>query len=429
MNSLTEWLEYQQRQHPRAIALGLERVGAVAQRLGLARPAPVVISVAGTNGKGSTVAFLEAILRAAGLRVGAYTSPHLLRYNERLRIDGADIDDGALVEAFDRIEAARGDTPLTYFEYGTLAALSICAARNLDVALLEVGLGGRLDAVNLVDADAAIVTTVDLDHLEWLGEDRAAIAREKAGIFRAGRPAIIAEADPPPALRAEAQRIGAREVARGSDFGFEIDAGSAGWHWWHRDGTRLALPDPALQAPSQRANVAAAIAALHALRDSLAVSPEAIARGVSDARAAGRLQRLADSPAVWVDVGHNPQAARELAAWLRALPGPGRTRAVFAALGDKDIAGIVAALRDQVAAWHLAPLDHATPRGLPTLDLRLRMALPDTAEVHEHEDVAAALAAAVAMAAPRDRVLVFGSFHTAAAALEWHGTAATATAS
>lgn len=417
MQSLDQWLEYQQRQHPRAIALGLDRIGAVARRLDLARPAPVVISVAGTNGKGSTIAFLEAILRAAGLRVGAYTSPHLLRYNERLRIDGADIDDAALVEAFARIEAARGDTPLTYFEYGTLAALRICAASSLDVALLEVGLGGRLDAVNLVDADAAIVTTVDLDHLDWLGNDRATIAREKAGIFRAGRPAVVAEADPPPSLRDAARRIGAQEVVRGSDYGF--DAAAAGWHWWHRDGTRLALPDPVLPAPSQRANAAAAIAALHALRGALAVGPDAIARGVSGARAAGRLQRLAVAPATWVDVGHNPQAARELAAWLRGQSGDGSTRAVFAALGDKDIAGIVEPLRDQVAAWHLAPLDRVSPRGLATPALRQRMGLPATAGIHEHESVSAALAAATTAAAPRDRVLAFGSFHTAAAALEW----------
>lgn len=426
MKSLTEWLEFQQRQHPRSIELGLDRVGAVAKRLGLPRPAPVVISVAGTNGKGSTVAFLEAILRAAALRVGAYTSPHLLRYNERLRIDGTDIGDAPLVDAFERIEAARGDTPLTYFEYGTLAALWICAASRLDVALLEVGLGGRLDAVNLVDADAAIVTTVDLDHLDWLGKDRAAIAREKAGIFRAGRPAVIAEADPPPRLHEEARRIGAREFVRGSDYGF--DTGESGWIWWHRDGTRLALPDPALPAPSQRANAAAAIAALHALRGSLAVMPEAIARGVSGARAAGRLQRLANSPDVWVDVGHNPQAARELATWLRAQPGPGHTRAVFAALGDKDIAGIVAALCRQIVAWHLAPLDPVSPRGLPTQALRQRMGLPDAVAVQEHADVAAALDAAVAAAAPRDRVLVFGSFHTAAAALAWHGGGSTSTA-
>jgi len=399
-------------------------VGAVAKPLRLARPAPVVISVAGTNGKGSTVAFLEAMLRAAGLRVGAYTSPHLLRYNERLRIDGADIDDAALVEAFERVEAARGDTPLTYFEYGTLAALRICAASGLDLSLLEVGLGGRLDAVNLVDADAAIVTTVDLDHRDWLGNDRGTIAREKAGIFRAGRPAIIAEDDPPPSLREEARRIGALEIVRGRDYGFETAA--TGWRWWHRDGTRLDLPDPALPAPSQRANAAAAIAALHALRGSLAVAPAAIARGVAGARAAGRLQRLASAPAAWVDVGHNPQAARELAAWLRVQPGGGRTLAVFAALGDKDIEGIVAALRDQVAAWHLAPLDQVSPRGLPTAALRQRMGRPGPAEIHEHGSVDAALAAATAGAAPRDRVLAFGSFHTAAAALAWRGDTSTA---
>lgn len=418
MKTLSEWLDHQQRQHPRAIALGLERVREVALRMQLRRPAPLVVTVGGTNGKGSTVAFLEAMLRAAGRRVGAYTSPHLLRYNERLRIDGAETDDATLVAAFERIESARGDTPLTYFEYGTLAALAICAERSLEVALLEVGLGGRLDAVNLVDSDVAIVTTVDLDHLDWLGADREAIAREKAGIFRAGRPAIIAEARPPATLLAEARRIGAVAIRRGHDYGFE--PAPAGWRWWHRDGTVLALPEPAMPAPAQHANAAAAIAALHALRAAIAVEPAAIAQGVAGARASARLQRLPGTPAVWVDVAHNPQAARELAGWLRAQPAGGATHAVFAALGDKDIAGIVSALATEVDEWYLAPLDRVSPRGLDAVALRARLGLPPSVPVREAASVDAALDAALAAAAPTDRVLAFGSFHTAAAALAWH---------
>src|SRR5436190_11235204 len=253
--TLAEWLDYQQRVHPREIALGLERVRAVAVVMGLHRPAPVVITVAGTNGKGSTVAFLEAMCRAAGHRVGAYTSPHLLRYNERVRIDGRDADDAALCASFERIEAARGATALTYFEFGTLAALDLFERAALDVALLEVGLGGRLDAVNLVDADAAIVTTVDLDHQDWLGTDRAAIAREKAGVFRVGRPAVIGDPDSPPGLIERALEIDAQPIRAGVDYSWRT-VDEAGWCWTSRDGMSLALPAPGLRAPAQLENAA-----------------------------------------------------------------------------------------------------------------------------------------------------------------------------
>src|SRR6185312_16414356 len=320
-----------------------------------------VVTVGGTNGKGSTVAFLEAMLRADGTRVGAYTSPHLLCYNERVRIDGVDAGDDALVAAFERIEAARGDVALTYFEYGTLAALVLFADAKLDVALLEVGLGGRLDAVNIVDADAAIVTTIDIDHQDWLGNDRDTIGREKAGIFRAGWPAIVGDAAAPRGLLDAAESLGADLRIAGRDF--VVDIGEDGWRWTSGD-VALALPHPTLDAPCQHANAAAAIAALHALRGRLGWNADAIARGVADAHAGARLQRFAGAPGLIVDVAHNPQAARVLARWLETHPTRGRTIAVFGALDDKDVRGIVEPLRAAIDGWHLAGLANDSPRGL-----------------------------------------------------------------
>ena len=418
--TFSDWLDYQQRVHARGIDLDLERVHEVWRRMGAPSIARTVITIGGTNGKGSTVAFLEAMLRAGGMRVGSYTSPHILRYNERVRIDGEDATDEALIAAFERIEIAReanGENaiPLTYFEFGTLAALDVFSRAKPDVALLEVGLGGRLDAVNIIDADAAIVTTVDLDHMEWLGNDRESIGREKAGIFRQDRPAVIGESDPPRSLLDEARRIGAQVVRRGREY--QMDTGKDGWDWRFGD-TELHLPMPSLQAPSQLANASSAIAALHALRGSLGWNPEAIARGVHDAQLAGRLQKIAEAPQVIVDVAHNPQAARELAHWVDANPVPGNTRAVFGALSDKDVAGVVRALDSRIAHWHLAGLQSESPRGLPVAVLaqRVREVSPGVA-VSEHTDVATALRAARAGAKEDDRVLAFGSFFVVAAVL------------
>jgi len=413
--SLDDWLDYQQRVHPSAIALGLDRIRTVWGRLGAPSPAPVVITVGGTNGKGSTVAFLDAMLRAAGRRTGVYTSPHLLRYNERIRIDGEEASDAALVAAFERIEAARsrdGEAiALTYFEFGTLAALLLFAEAGLGVAVLEVGLGGRLDAVNLVDADAAIVTTIDLDHQDWLGNDRDSIGREKAGIFRAGRPAIVAEAHPPAGLLDAAIAAGADLRRLGRDFTMEVDGD--GWRWT-ASGMAVSVPRPALAAPCQPLNAAGAIAALHALRERLGWHPAALAEGIVRARAAGRLQRFGGAVELVVDVAHNPQAAAVLAAWLRAVPCAGRTIAVFGALADKDVAGVTAALQGLVSRWHLAGLDLETPRGLAAAALASQPAFVQPA-LHAGPD--AALAAAIAEARPGDRVLAFGSFFIAAAAL------------
>lgn len=414
-HSLAEWLDYQLGTHVREIELGLDRVREVWRRLGSPAPAPVVITVGGTNGKGSTVAFLEAMLKTDGRRVGAFTSPHLLRYNERVRVDLVDASDNELVSAFERIEQARDGIPLTYFEFGLLAALLIFAASALDVVVLEVGLGGRLDAVNIIDADASIVTTIDLDHQDWLGNERNGIGREKAGIFRAGRPAIIGESPANEGLLGAARELGAQILAAGMDYRFELT--TAGWRWQCAD-EALDLPHPALDAPCQHANAAAAIAALHALRPVLGWNPAAIAHGVANATVSARLQRFSGSPEIIVDVAHNPQAAAVLAEWLSKHPAKGRNIAVFGALADKDIVGIVRPLLQDFAVWNLAGLETASARGLSAAVLRERLSeLPEIVAV-EHPDVAHAFQKAVMAAGAGDRVIAFGSFFVAAAALE-----------
>lgn len=416
--SLADWLDYQQTTHVRSVDLGLARVREVWTRMGAVRPAPVVITVGGTNGKGSTVAFLEAMLRAANLRVGCYTSPHLLSYNERVRIDGQDVGDNALVAAFERIEGARGSTPLTYFEFGTLAAFDLFARASLDVAVLEVGLGGRLDAVNLIDADAAIVTTVDLDHQDWLGTDRDTIGREKAGIFRRGKPAVVGELEPPQGLLSAARDVDAQLLRHG--IAYQIQAREDGWRWVGGDAV-LDLPRPTLLAPSQLANAGAAIAALQNLREHLHVPARAIAQGVSTARARARLQRFTGTPELLVDVAHNPQAARELALWLARNPARGRNLAVFGVLADKDVEGILVPLAGKFAAWFGAALDGVSARGRTAPDLQRELAaqLPQQAIQPVSVDVPSALEAAAVAAQPGDRLIAFGSFFVAAAALEW----------
>ncbi|RDZ27713.1 bifunctional tetrahydrofolate synthase/dihydrofolate synthase [Lysobacter silvisoli] len=424
--TLADWLSYIERIHPKTIDMGLERIRIVARRLGLGRPAKKVITVGGTNGKGSTVAFIEAIARADGRRVGAYTSPHLLAYNERIRIDGRDAGDAEIVAAFEAIEAARlgaaggGEVALTYFEYGTLAALWLFERARLDLAILEVGLGGRLDATNIVDPDVAVITTVDLDHQDYLGEDREAIGFEKAGIARAWKPLVLGDDDPPSSVLGHAYRIGASALRANCDFFFEPlpSRADAAPQWrWREVGYRADLPLPQLAAPAQLRNAAVAIAALRALGG--APGKAELAQGVANAHVPGRLQRFERGGVdVLVDVGHNPQAARELAAWLAAVPAPGRVRAVFAALGDKDVAGVVAALADRIDEWHLAGLADSGPRGIDVDAFAQRLHGSAAAEGQRHADVAAALDAALARAEPGDRVLVFGSFHTAAAALQ-----------
>jgi dihydrofolate synthase/folylpolyglutamate synthase len=413
--TLDDWLEHIAQGHPREIALGLERVAAVRDRLGLVLEA-VVLTVGGTNGKGSCVALLEAILRAAGYRVGAYASPHLLRYNERVRLDGVEATDAALGEAFGAVEAARGAIPLTYFEHGTLAALWLFARAGLDAIVLEVGLGGRLDAVNVIDPDAALVTTVDLDHQDWLGPDREAIGREKAGIFRSGRPAIYGGEDPPASLLAHAATIGADLRLAGRDF--EAEMRSADWDYRSGGARRRAgLPLPALRGTFQLANAAAVLATLEAVSARLPVGNAAVREGLLAAQPAGRFQVFPGPVTAILDVAHNPQAARALGDNLRRFAaGQGRTLAVFSMLADKDIAAVASALAPEIAAWYYAPLP--VPRGASAAALadRLGVAAP-AAPRHGFGTLAEAWRAAHAQARPGDRVLAFGSFYTVAALL------------
>jgi dihydrofolate synthase/folylpolyglutamate synthase len=413
--SLDDWLAYISAQHPSSIALGLERVREVALRMGLVTPgAAPTLAVGGTNGKGSTCAFLERILLEAGYRVGLYTSPHLLRYNERVRLAGAEVDDEPLVAAFERVEAARGETPLTYFEFGTLAALAVFAERPVEVAILEVGLGGRLDAVNIVDADCAVVASVDLDHQAFLGADRESIGFEKAGIFRAGRPAIFGDLDPPARLVAHARDIGADLQVLGRDFRYE--ASERQWDFIGRAGARRSLPLPALRGRWQLRNASAALAALDALCARLPVSLGEVKRGLTLVRLPGRLQVLPGRPAVVLDVAHNPQAARALADGLGDMGYFENTLAVFAMLGDKDIGGVVDAARARIDRWYAASAD--AERAAPTARIAEVLAERGLGAVtRSFATVAAALEAARRDAGPNDRIVVFGSFTTVAEAL------------
>jgi dihydrofolate synthase/folylpolyglutamate synthase len=408
---LDDWLARIARQHPRPIELGLDRVGAVWRRMGLTLTT-TVITVGGTNGKGSCVAMLEAMLRAGGYRVGTYTSPHLLRFNERIRVDGAEVDDRTLCRAFEAVESARGDVSLTYFEHVTLAALRVFAHAAPEVVVLEVGLGGRLDAVNILDADVAIVTTVDLDHQEWLGPDRDSIGREKAGIFRPGRAAVFGGEDPPAGLVEHADRIGARLLLAGREFGARLRDG--GWDWEGMGRQRLGLPLPALRGGFQVRNAAAAIAALEAVSDRLPLGTVALREGLLGVRLGGRFEVFPGPITLIFDVAHNPEAARGLAENLaRHAAEGGRTFAVFSMLRDKDIAEVARTLAPQIAAWFHAPLD--VERAASSEELAAGLAAAGVGDAaHGHTDLLAALAAAGAAAGRGDRILVFGSFHTVA---------------
>lgn len=405
---LPEWLALLEARHPKAIDLGLERVGRVWERLATAVAFPI-ITVGGTNGKGSVCAFLEAILADAGYRVGRYTSPHLLRFNERVRVGGSEVTDAMLVEALAAVETARHDDSLTYFEHTTLAAMWLFRHQGVDAAVLEVGLGGRLDAVNLFDADCAVVTSVDLDHMNFLGPDRESIGFEKAGIFRAGHPAICADPHPPASLLKQARDIGANLRRLGQEILIERGATD----WLCRVGERVypALPVPGMPGEHQFSNASAAIAALDALHMALPIPMAAIRSGLARARMPGRFQVVGVTPLRVLDVAHNPHAARALAASLAILPGNGHRLAVFAMLADKDASSVIDVLAARFDRWYLAGLDGPRGRSANELaELFARRGLPHAT----YPDVASAWRAACQEAEPADTITAFGSFHTVA---------------
>ncbi len=404
MRSLEDWLRHIEQQHPKSIALGLERVARVLQQLHLALPFPV-ITVGGTNGKGSTCAMLESILRSAGYRTGLYTSPHLLRYNERVRIAGAEAADEALADSFAQVERARGDVPLTYFEFGTLAAFCLLSKDKIDAAVLEVGLGGRLDAVNAVDPDCAVLTSVGIDHVDYLGPTREDIGREKAGIVRAGRPAVVAEPDPPePVLSAAGNKL-----FLGKDFGFQAQA--AQWSYWGPRGKRAGLAWPALRGRIQLRNAAAALCALDSL--DLPIAMQDVRRGLAEVELPGRFQVLPGRPQVILDVAHNPQAARTLAANLAESGFAPETIAVCGMLRDKDIAAVLRELAPRITRWHVASL--RTARGASAAQLASHI----EGNVHQYDSPASAFQAATAIAGDDDKIVVFGSFFTVADVMAW----------
>jgi dihydrofolate synthase/folylpolyglutamate synthase len=411
--TLAQWLEFIGQQHPDAIALGLDRVRPVHARLA-ARISCPVITVAGTNGKGSVCAMLEGILRASGRRVGLYGSPHLLRYHERVRLGGREATDGELVEAFAAVERARGGVPLTYFEFGTLAALWMFARAGLEALVLEVGLGGRLDAVNLIDADCAVITSIDVDHVEYLGGTREAIGREKAGIFRRGRPAVLADPEPPASVLEAASAIGAPLLALGRDFGYRTHPGQ--WDYWGPRGRRPALAYPALRGARQVRNAAAALAALDALHERLPVGMQDVRRGLAEVALPGRFQVLPGRPQVILDVAHNPEAARALAENLGAAGFAPQVIAVFGMLRDKDVAGVVRAVAPRITRWHVASL--GGPRGASAADVTRTLGAAGVTALTPHGSVAAAFAAAKGEAGENDKIVVFGSFLTVAEVMQ-----------
>ena len=416
--SLGEWLAYLEQLHPSAIDMGLERSQKVLARLQLGKLAPRVVTVTGTNGKGSTCAFVASMLRAQGLKVGVYSSPHLLRYNERVLIDGQEASDERLCEAFAAVEAARGEISLTYFEMGTLAAFWLFQQSRLDAVVLEVGLGGRLDTVNVVDADLALVTSIGVDHVDYLGDTRERVAFEKAGIFRQGKPALCGDLDPPQPLLDKARELAAPLFLRGRDF--DLESAEGVWHWRGvtLDGTAVQLRDlPLLDLPMENATLA-----LQAyLLMGLPWDAGQIRQALLATRITGRLDRRVvywqgKRVELLLDVGHNPHAAEYLARRLSARPLQGRRLAVFGLLADKDLGGVIAPLQALVDEWAVAPLD--TPRSRPAAELA--SALTNCgATVKSYASVDAALEGQCAQATADDQILLFGSFFCVAQALEW----------
>jgi dihydrofolate synthase/folylpolyglutamate synthase len=410
-HTLSDWLSWQEQLHPKSIDLGLSRVREVWRRMHAGDFVCTVITVGGTNGKGSCVAMLQAIYREAGYTVGSYTSPHLWRYNERICINGEPVSDSAISEAFARVDTARRDTSLTYFEFGTLAALDIFKQQPLDVVILEVGLGGRLDAVNIIDADVALITSIDLDHMQWLGNDRETIAWEKAGILRNNKVGIVVDPAPPASIVEYAHSIGNRLLRLGKEFNCCQEEGS--WSWHSGAIHRVGLPQPALAGEHQLRNAAGVMMAVEILQPRLPVSLAQVRLGLLSVRLAGRFQLIPGEVTHIYDVAHNPAAAQQLATTLKTAHISGALHAVFSALADKDIAGIVAPLCALVTRWYLAPLAAQRGASLELIAEAVRSVCPQ-AQIMQFPALAQAYAEANMQAVPGDTVLVYGSFYTVA---------------
>jgi dihydrofolate synthase / folylpolyglutamate synthase len=426
-DTLAEWLTYLEQIHPKTIELGLERVHQVKSRLKLDPLFPIIV-VGGTNGKGSVCAMLEAILTCAGFRVGCYTSPHFLRYNERVRIGRREVYDIDLCEAFEKVEAVRRNSgiSLTYFEYGTLAAMLLFVRAKVDIAILEVGLGGRLDAVNVFDADCAIITSIGLDHMDYLGVTREEIGFEKAGIFRAGKTAICAETNVPVTINQQAEKIGANFLQIGEDFGYFTEQKQ--WHFWGSDRKRSCLPYPALHGAIQLNNASACLAALDVLEEYLPVSMNDIRDGLLEVLLPGRFQIFSSHPMVIMDVAHNPDAAHVLADNLDAMQSYRHTYAVFAMLKDKDMVGVVSALKHCVDVWLISTI--TVPRGAHANELLEILNEVGISEANKairlFSDPVGAFGYACEHATNDDRICVLGSFYTVSAILhnqsaKWQG--------
>ncbi|MBI3143948.1 MAG: bifunctional tetrahydrofolate synthase/dihydrofolate synthase [Pseudogulbenkiania sp.] len=411
--TLPEWLSYLESLHPSSIDMGLERVSRVRDAMGL-RPSCPVVLVAGTNGKGSVCAMLSTMLNRAGFKVGTYTSPHLLRYNERVAIDMQSVSDELIVQGFEAVEAARGDTSLTYFEFGTLGAVKTFIDEEVDVMVLEVGLGGRLDAVNVFEPDVSVVVSVDIDHQAVLGNNREDIGFEKAGVFRAGKPAICADANPPQRLLDHVAAIGADLKLYGRDFGFSKLENQ--WSFRMDESYRHSLPFPALRGSYQLINASTALAVLECLKETLPVGIGAVKRGLLEVDWPGRFQVLPGRPLTILDVGHNPHAVKAMVANLKKLAFAENRYAVFSMLTDKDIDAVVALARDEFDGWFVGGLD--MPRGQTGAQLAERLAYLGVRNVKAYDTVAEAWGAALSAAGENDRIVAFGSFHTVAAVLE-----------
>jgi dihydrofolate synthase/folylpolyglutamate synthase len=417
LHTLPEWLAALEAMHPKAIDMGLERVSQVKADMGLAFDCPV-ITVGGTNGKGSTCAMLEAILLHAGYKVGVYTSPHLLHFNERARINGEMASDETLIAAFKEVEAKRKDVSLSYFEFTTLAILHLFAQSELDAVILEVGLGGRLDAVNVIDADVAIVVSVDIDHTEYLGDTREAIGFEKAGIFRPGRAAICSDPVPPQSLVQHAEAIGADLWLFGRDFNYSGDRQQ--WNFGGRLQRRAGMAYPSLRGANQLLNASGVLAALEALRERLPVSAQDVRTGLMTVELPGRFQVLPGRPVVVLDVAHNPHAAATLAQNLDHMGFHPYTYAVFGAMHDKDIDGVIAHLKKRIDHWYVTDLP--LPRAATAEHIKQRLLASHAAASEPDSEISIrsfsspeeAFTAALNEAGENDRIAVFGSFFTVA---------------